>query len=50
MVSFERSGGYGGSRGDFCGGDRRVAFANADGEDGERQRRPYERRSGTGRG
>lgn len=48
--SFERRGGYGGPRGDFRGGDRRVSFANGDGEDGERQRRPYERRSGTGRG
>lgn len=52
--SFERHGGYGGPRGDFRsgdrGGDRRVSFANGDGQDGERQRRPYDRRSGTGRG
>ncbi|XP_071717640.1 RGG repeats nuclear RNA binding protein A-like [Rutidosis leptorrhynchoides] len=47
--SFERRGGYGGPRGGFRG-DRHVSFANGDGEDGERPRRPYERHSGTGRG
>lgn len=47
----ERRGGYGGPRGPFRGG-RRGGFSN--GEDGEgerdRPRRPFERRSGTGRG
>lgn len=48
--SERRGGGYGGPRGGYRG-DRHVSFANGDGgEDGERQRRPYERRSGTGRG
>ncbi|KAJ0932126.1 putative hyaluronan/mRNA-binding protein [Helianthus annuus] len=42
-------GGYGGPRGGFRGG-RRGGFSNGDAEDGERPRRPYERRSGTGRG
>lgn len=43
-------GGYGGSRGGFRGG-RHVSFGNGDAEDGgEHPRRPYERRSGTGRG
>ncbi|XP_024996975.1 RGG repeats nuclear RNA binding protein A-like isoform X2 [Cynara cardunculus var. scolymus] len=45
----ERRGGYGGSRGGFRGG-RHVSFGNGDAEDGEHPRRPYERRSGTGRG
>ncbi|KVH91255.1 hypothetical protein Ccrd_006728 [Cynara cardunculus var. scolymus] len=44
----ERRGGYGGSRGGFRGG-RHVSFGNGDAEDGEHPRRPYERRSGTGR-
>ncbi|KAD0079195.1 hypothetical protein E3N88_44813 [Mikania micrantha] len=42
-------GGYGGPRGGFRGG-RRGGFTNGDAEDGDRPRRPYERRSGTGRG
>ncbi|KAJ9565563.1 hypothetical protein OSB04_001529 [Centaurea solstitialis] len=46
---YERRGGYGGPRGGFRGG-RRGGFSNGDAEDGERTRRPYERRSGTGRG
>ncbi|GAB2274212.1 hypothetical protein Dimus_008979 [Dionaea muscipula] len=45
---FERHG-YGGPRGGFRGG-RRGGFSNGEVEDGERPRRPYERRSGTGRG
>nr|XP_043627906.1 RGG repeats nuclear RNA binding protein A-like isoform X1 [Erigeron canadensis] len=47
--SSEKRGGYGGPRGGLRG-DRHVSFSNGDGEEGERQRRPYERRSGTGRG
>ncbi|XP_024963615.1 RGG repeats nuclear RNA binding protein A-like [Cynara cardunculus var. scolymus] len=47
--AYERRGGYGGARGAFRGG-RRGGFSNGDVEDGERSRRPYERRSGTGRG
>ncbi|KAK9055891.1 hypothetical protein SSX86_026978 [Deinandra increscens subsp. villosa] len=48
--AYERnSGGYGGPRGGFRGG-RRGGFSNGDVEDGDRPRRPYERRSGTGRG
>ncbi|KAJ9556654.1 hypothetical protein OSB04_011268 [Centaurea solstitialis] len=47
--SERRGGGYGGSRGGFRGG-RHVSFGNGDAEDGEHPRRPYERRSGTGRG
>lgn len=48
--SFERRGGYGGPRGGFRGG-RRGGFSNGDdAADGERPRRAFERRSGTGRG
>ncbi|XP_023769100.1 RGG repeats nuclear RNA binding protein A [Lactuca sativa] len=52
--SFERRnagslGGYGGSRGGYRGG-RGGSFGNGDSEEGERPRRTYERRSGTGRG
>ncbi|KAI3804250.1 hypothetical protein L1987_25651 [Smallanthus sonchifolius] len=48
--SERRGGGYGGPRGGFRG-DRHVSFANGDGGgDGERPRRQYERRSGTGHG
>ncbi|KAI3741715.1 hypothetical protein L1987_59389 [Smallanthus sonchifolius] len=51
--SFERhsggGGGYGGPRGGFRGGGR-GGFSNGDAEDGDHPRRPYERRSGTGRG
>nr|XP_043619139.1 RGG repeats nuclear RNA binding protein A-like [Erigeron canadensis] len=49
---YERRVGYGGPRGGggFRGG-RRGGFTNGDVEDGDRPpRRPYERRSGTGRG
>ncbi|KAH6789614.1 hypothetical protein C2S51_004620 [Perilla frutescens var. frutescens] len=48
----ERRGGYGGPRGSFRGGGRRGGFSNGDAGEGEREypRRPYERRSGTGRG
>ncbi|PWA83920.1 hyaluronan/mRNA-binding protein, Stm1 [Artemisia annua] len=47
---YERRGGYGGPRGGFRGG-RRGGFTNGDAEEGDRPpRRPYERRSGTGRG
>ncbi|CAI9101239.1 OLC1v1038517C7 [Oldenlandia corymbosa var. corymbosa] len=45
----ERRGGYGGPRGSFRGG-RRGGFSNGEMADGERPRRPFERRSGTGRG
>ncbi|KAJ0779197.1 putative hyaluronan/mRNA-binding protein [Helianthus annuus] len=45
---YERRGGSA-SRGGFRGG-RRGGFANGDVEDGDRPRRPYERRSGTGYG
>ncbi|KAL7233727.1 hypothetical protein ACSBR1_017359 [Camellia fascicularis] len=48
----ERRGGYGGPRGSFRGG-RRGGFSNGEdgaGDGGERTRRVFERRSGTGRG
>ncbi|MCD7466899.1 hypothetical protein HAX54_003978 [Datura stramonium] len=47
----ERRGGYGGSRGGFRGG-RRGGFNNGDAAEGEgeRPRRVFDRRSGTGRG
>lgn len=45
----ERRGGYGGPRGGFHGG-RRGGFSNGEAVEGERIRRPFERRSGTGRG
>ncbi|KAF5950037.1 hypothetical protein HYC85_012030 [Camellia sinensis] len=41
--------GYGGPRGGFRGG-RRGGFSNGEDAEGERPRRTYERRSGTGRG
>ncbi|CAK9309400.1 unnamed protein product [Citrullus colocynthis] len=41
--------GYGGPRGSFRG-PRRGGFSNGEAEEGERPRRVYERRSGTGRG
>ncbi|XP_059275881.1 RGG repeats nuclear RNA binding protein A [Lycium ferocissimum] len=48
--SFERrGGGYGGPRGGFRGG-RRGGFNNEEGADGDRPRRVFDRRSGTGRG
>ncbi|XP_076890447.1 RGG repeats nuclear RNA binding protein A-like [Bidens hawaiensis] len=47
--SFERRGSYGGPRGGFRGG-RQGSFGNGDVEDGERPRRPYDSRSGTGHG
>lgn len=47
--SYDRRGGYGGARGLFRGG-RRGGFSNGDVADGERPRRPFERRSGTGHG
>ncbi|KAL2892576.1 RGG repeats nuclear RNA binding protein B [Bienertia sinuspersici] len=40
---------FGGPRGPYRGG-RRGGFNNDEGRDGERSRRTYERRSGTGRG
>uniref|UniRef100_A0A803LIG2 Hyaluronan/mRNA-binding protein domain-containing protein n=1 Tax=Chenopodium quinoa TaxID=63459 RepID=A0A803LIG2_CHEQI len=40
---------FGGPRGPFRGG-RRGGFNNEEGRDGDRPRRTYERRSGTGRG
>ncbi|XP_076913933.1 RGG repeats nuclear RNA binding protein A-like [Bidens hawaiensis] len=48
---YERQGGggYGGPRGGFRGG-RRGGFTNGDAGEGDRLRRPYERRSGTGYG
>lgn len=47
----ERRGGYGGPRGSFRGGGgRRGGFSNGEAGDGERPRRVFERRSGTGRG
>lgn len=47
---YERRGGYGGPRGGFRGG-RRGGITNGDAEEGDRPpRRPFERRSGTGRG
>lgn len=45
----ERRGGYGGPRGGSRGG-RRGGFSNGDAAEGERPRRVFERRSGTGRG
>ncbi|KAL5551379.1 hypothetical protein UlMin_001555 [Ulmus minor] len=42
-------GGYGGPRGSFRGG-RRGNFGNGEATEGERPRRAYDRRSGTGRG
>ncbi|OIT23663.1 PREDICTED: plasminogen activator inhibitor 1 RNA-binding protein-like [Nicotiana attenuata] len=47
----ERRGGYGGPRGGFRGG-RRGGFSNGDAAEGEgeRPRRVFDRRSGTGRG
>ena len=45
----ERRGGYDGSRGSVRGG-RRGAFSSGEVGDGERPRRIFERRSGTGRG
>lgn len=51
--SFERRGGYSGPRGGgggFRGGRGGGSFGNGDSEEGERPRRTYERRSGTGRG
>ncbi|KAL0464545.1 UNVERIFIED_CONTAM: RGG repeats nuclear RNA binding protein A [Sesamum latifolium] len=48
---FERRGGYGGPRGAFRGG-RRGGFSNGEVGEGDRDhpRRPFDRRSGTGRG
>ncbi|KAM7508854.1 hypothetical protein LguiA_019307 [Lonicera macranthoides] len=48
--TFERRGGYDGPRGPFRGGRRGVGSGNGEAEDGERPRRVFERRSGTGRG
>ncbi|KAK9274609.1 hypothetical protein L1049_021859 [Liquidambar formosana] len=45
----ERRGGYGGPRGSFRGG-RRGGVSNGEAGEGERPRRVFERRSGTGRG
>lgn len=46
----ERRSGYGGPpRGGYRGG-RRGGYSNGDAADGERPRRVFERRSGTGRG
>ncbi|KAK4355903.1 hypothetical protein RND71_024874 [Anisodus tanguticus] len=45
----ERRVGYGGPRGGFRGGHR-GGFSNVDSADGERPRRAFERRSGTGHG
>ncbi|GMH09576.1 hypothetical protein Nepgr_011417 [Nepenthes gracilis] len=45
----ERRGGYGSPRGGFRGG-RRGGFSDGHSGEGERPRRVYERRSGTGRG
>ncbi|XP_031128032.1 RGG repeats nuclear RNA binding protein A-like [Ipomoea triloba] len=47
--SERRGGGYGGPRGAFRGG-RRGGFGDGDTADGERPRRVFDRRSGTGRG
>lgn len=47
--SSERRGGYGGPRGSFRGG-RRGGFNNGDDAEGERPRRVFDRRSGTGHG
>ncbi|KAL7594666.1 hypothetical protein Lser_V15G29134 [Lactuca serriola] len=50
LKNLKRSGGrYGAPRGGFRGG-RRGGFSNGDSEDGDHPHRPYERRSGTGRG
>ncbi|KAL0425740.1 UNVERIFIED_CONTAM: RGG repeats nuclear RNA binding protein A [Sesamum radiatum] len=48
---YERHGGYGGPRGAFRGG-RRGGFSNGEVGEGDRDRprRPFDRRSGTGRG
>ncbi|XP_052170762.1 RGG repeats nuclear RNA binding protein A-like [Diospyros lotus] len=46
---YERRGGYGGPRGSFRGG-RRGGFSDGEAAEGERPRRPFERRSGTGWG
>lgn len=46
---YERRGGYGGPRGGFRGGQR-GGFGNGEVADGERPRRVYDRRSGTGHG
>lgn len=46
---YERRGGHGGPRGAFRGG-RRGGFSNGEVVEGERPRRVYERRSGSGRG
>ena len=45
----ERRGGYGGPRGSFRGGHR-GGFNDGESGEGERPRRMYDRRSGTGRG
>ncbi|XP_024010964.1 RGG repeats nuclear RNA binding protein C isoform X2 [Eutrema salsugineum] len=45
-----RVGSVGGPRGGGRGGGRRGGYANGESGDVERPRRPYERRSGTGRG
>nr|AEI59279.1 RNA binding protein [Suaeda glauca] len=45
----ERRGGYGGPRGGYRGG-RRGGIVNGEIAEGDRSRRVYERRSGTGRG
>lgn len=47
--SFERRG-SGGPRSPYRGGGRRGGFSNGEVGEGERPRRAYERRSGTGRG
>nr|GMC86965.1 RGG repeats nuclear RNA binding protein A-like [Ipomoea batatas] len=47
-ASERRGGGYGGPRGAFRGG-RRGGFGDGDTADGERPRRVFDRRSGTGR-
>lgn len=48
-VQTERRGGFGGPRGGYRGG-RRGGYGNGEIAEGERPRRTYERRSGTGRG
>ncbi|XP_047322618.1 RGG repeats nuclear RNA binding protein A-like [Impatiens glandulifera] len=50
--TFERRGGYGGPRADNRGGygGRRGGFNDNDAPEGERPRRTYDRRSGTGHG
>lgn len=42
--------GYGAPRGAYRGGGRRGGYSNGEAADGERPRRVYDRRSGTGRG